>query len=216
MQEEAFDVVVVGAGFGGIYAAHRFREAGLSALGIEGASDFGGTWYHNGYPGSRVDTDSVNLYSYTFSQEIYDRWQWKERYASQPELMEYANWVADQLDVRKLFRFESWLVDTQWSSDDKRWHLQTDKGDRIACRFLVMCTGNLSQPKPVEFPGLDRFRGEWLQSNRWPHRPVSYASVEAATQGMTLQSLTNPRADLEILVGEPNGSLRAKGAPHPI
>jgi len=67
MLEEAFYIAVVGAGFGGIHAAHRFREAGLSVVGIEGASGFGGTWYHNGYPGSRVDTDSVNLYSYTFS-----------------------------------------------------------------------------------------------------------------------------------------------------
>ena len=183
MKEETFDVVVVGAGFGGIYATYRFREAGLSVAALEGASGFGGTWYHNGYPGSRVDTDSVNLYSYTFSQDIYDRWKWKERYASQPELMEYANWVADELDVRKLFRFNSWLIDTRWSSEDKRWHLETDRVDRIACRFLVMCTGNLSQPKPVEFPGLENFKGEWLQTNRWPHRPISYEGKRVAIVG---------------------------------
>ena len=151
MREEAFDMVVVGAGFGGIYAVHRLRQAGLSVLGIEGASGFGGTWYHNGYPGSRVDTDSVNLYSYTFSQEVYDEWRWKERYATQAELMDYANWVADKLDVRKLFRFESWLVDCRWSGEDRRWHLTIDGGARIACCFLVMCTGNLSIPKPVPF-----------------------------------------------------------------
>jgi cyclohexanone monooxygenase len=183
MREETFDVAVIGAGFGGIYAAHRFSEAGLSVVGIEGASGFGGTWFHNGYPGSRVDTDSVNLYSYTFSQEIYDDWRWKERYATQPELMEYANWVADRLDVRSLFRFNSWLVDTAWSGADKRWRLQTDRGDRFSCRFVVMCTGNLSVPKPVEFSGLDRFKGEWLQSNRWPHDPVSFTDKRVAIVG---------------------------------
>src|SRR5437867_5819705 len=72
MNEEQFDMAVIGAGFGGIYAAWRFANEGRSVIGIEGAPGVGGTWYHNGYPGSRVDTDSVDLYSYLFSQEIYD------------------------------------------------------------------------------------------------------------------------------------------------
>src|SRR5262249_46285890 len=93
MKEEIFDIAVIGAGFGGIYAAHRFRTAGLSVIGIEGAAGVGGTWYHNGYPGSRVDTDSVDMYSYLFSREIYDGWVWKERYAAQPDLMAHLNWV---------------------------------------------------------------------------------------------------------------------------
>lgn len=183
MAEELFDVAVVGAGFGGIYAVHRFQQAGLTVLGLEGASGFGGTWYHNGYPGSRVDTDSVDLYSYTFSQEIYDGWRWKERYATQAELMDYANWVADKLDVRKLFRFDTWLVDSRWSGKDQRWHLKTDRGHEVSCRFLVMCTGNLSIPKEVPFPGLDRFKGEWYQSNRWPHRPVEFKGKRVAIVG---------------------------------
>lgn len=183
MQEELFDVAVVGGGFGGVYAVHRISKEGLSLVGIEGASGFGGTWYHNGYPGSRVDTDSVDLYSYMFSQEIYDGWQWKERYAAQPELMEHINWVADKLDVRKLFRFDTWLREAKWSNEDWRWHLKTDRGDRIACRFLVMCTGNLSEPKPIPFPGLERFKGECLQSNRWQHREVSFKGKRVAIVG---------------------------------
>src|ERR1700733_11344611 len=157
MKEEIFDITVVGGGFGGVYAAHRFRERGLSVVGIEGAPGLGGTWYHNGYPGSRVDTDSVDMYSYLFSQEIYDGWTWKERYATQPELMDHINWVADKLDVRRLFRFDSWLRSARWSAEDQGWHLGTDRGDEIATRFLVMCTGILSDPKPIPFPGLDRF-----------------------------------------------------------
>ncbi len=183
MTEKTFDIGVVGAGLGGIYAAYRLREGGLSVIGIEGASGVGGTWYHNGYPGSRVDTDSVDMYSYLFSREIYDGWQWKERYAAQPELMAYANWVADKLGVTGSFRFDTWLRQAQWSQEDRRWHLKTDRGDRIACRFLVMCTGNLSEPKPVSFPGLDRFTGEWLQSNRWPHRQVRLTNRRVAIVG---------------------------------
>lgn len=183
MKEEIFDIAVVGAGFGGIYAVHRFREAGLSVVGIEGAPGVGGTWYHNGYPGSRVDTDSVDLYSYLFSREIYDGWQWKERYAAQPELMEHLNWVADKLDVKSWFRFDTWLRKSQWSNEDQRWHLKTDRGGPIACRFLVMCTGNLSEPKPIPFPGMDQFRGEWLQTNRWPHREVQFKDRRVAIVG---------------------------------
>jgi cation diffusion facilitator CzcD-associated flavoprotein CzcO len=183
MNEEEFDVAVVGAGFGGIYAVHRFREQGLSVVGIEGAAGVGGTWYHNGYPGSRVDTDSVDMYSYLFSREIYDGWQWKERYATQSELMAHLNWVADKLNVRNSFRFNTWLRSAVWSEEDQRWHLKTDRGDRVACRFLVMCTGNLSEPKPVPFAGVENFRGEWYQTNRWPHKEVSFEGKRVAIVG---------------------------------
>jgi cation diffusion facilitator CzcD-associated flavoprotein CzcO len=183
MAAEVFDVAVVGAGFGGIYAAHRLRAEGLSVVGLEGAAGVGGTWRHNGYPGSRVDTDSVDLYSYLFSQEIYDGWPWKERYAAQPELMEHLQWVAAKLDVKRLFRFETWLRNAQWSGAERRWRLATNRGDDISCRFLVMCTGNLSEPKAVPFPGLDGFRGEWLQTNRWPEREVRFDGKRVAIVG---------------------------------
>ena len=182
MTEEAVDLVVVGAGFGGIYAAHRFREAGLSVLGIEGASDFGGVWYHNGYPGSRVDVDSLD-YCYMFSKDIFENWPWSERYAAAPELMDYLNWVADRLDVRRLFRFDTWLREARWSGADDRWHLVTDTGQNVACRFLVMCTGNLSEPKPVDFPGLERYRGEWHRTNRWPQHEVPLAGRRVGIVG---------------------------------
>lgn len=183
MSEELFDIAVIGAGFGGVYAVHRLSREGYSVVGIDGASGFGGTWYHNGYPGSRVDTDSIDMYSYLFSQEIYDGWTWKERYATQPELMAHINWVADKLDIRRLYRFDRWLRHAQWSPADRRWHLRTDAGDEIACRFLVMATGILSDPKPIPFPGLDRFTGEWVQSNRFPQRALDYRGKRVAIVG---------------------------------
>lgn len=183
MTEEVSDIVVVGAGFGGIYAVHKLRQEGWSVIGLEGAPGVGGTWYHNGYPGSRVDTDSVDFYSYMFSREIYEGWQWKERYASQPELMEHLNWVTDKLDVRKEFRFNTWLRSAIWNPEEQRWKLRTDTGLEISCRFLLMCTGNLSEPKPIPFPGLETFKGEWVQSNRWPHREISYKGKRVAIVG---------------------------------
>jgi cyclohexanone monooxygenase len=167
VSEELFDVAVVGGGQGGIYASYRFDAAGLSVVGIEGGDNFGGVWYHNQYPGSRVDTDSVD-YCFHFSKDIYEKWRWPERYASADVLLEYLNFVADTLDVRRFFRFGTWVREAQWSSDDHRWHLVTDRGERIAARFLHLCTGNLSEPKPVSFPGLERFEGLWVQTNRWP------------------------------------------------
>jgi len=220
MKEERFDIAVVGAGFGGIYAAHRFQEEGLSVVGIEGASGVGGTWYHNGYPGSRVDTDSVDMYSYLFSREIYDGWQWKERYAAAPELMEHLNWVAEKLDVKSLFRFDTWLRKSQWSNEDRNWHLQTDRGERIACQFLVMCTGNLSEPKPIPFAGLDCFRGEWLQTNRWPHREVQFANKRVAIVGtgssgvQAVPVVAREAQHLTVFQRTPHYCVPARNGPH--
>jgi cation diffusion facilitator CzcD-associated flavoprotein CzcO len=222
LAEESFDIAVVGGGFGGVYAAYRFREAGLSVVGIEGASGFGGTWYHNTYPGSRVDTDSVDMYSYLFSREIYEGWVWRERYATAQELMEHIDWVSDRLDVRRLFRFDSWVRKARWSPEDQRWHVETDRGDGVACRFLVMCTGNLSEPKPVPFPGLDRFEGEWYQTNRWPHREISFAGKRVAivgtgSSGVQAAPVVAEQAEqLHVFQRTPHYGVPARNGPHDI
>ncbi len=166
-----YDVAVVGAGAGGIYAVHRLKELGLSVLGLEGAGGVGGVWHHNRYPGARVDLFSVD-YSYHFSADIIEKWPWSERYASQAELLEYLNFVADHLDVRRHFLFETRLTSARWHGDDCRWHLRTSTGLAVAARFLVMATGNLSEPRQPPFAGLDRFRGDWFQTSHWPDHPV--------------------------------------------
>jgi len=164
-------VVVVGAGPGGIYGVHRFLRQGLTVLGLEAAGGVGGVWFHNRYPGARVDLYSVD-YSYHFSREILEKWSWSERFASQAELLEYLNFVADRLDVRRHFLFDTKLVSARWDGGDGRWHLRTDTGLDVATRFLVMATGNLSAPRQPPFPGLDRFGGDWYQTSYWPEDPV--------------------------------------------
>jgi cation diffusion facilitator CzcD-associated flavoprotein CzcO len=164
--EEA-DAVVVGAGQGGIYHAYRLAQDGLSVIGIDGGYNFGGVWCHNRYPGARVDSDSVT-YCFQFSRELYSKWRWPERYADADYLFDYHSWVADELDVRRIFRFNTWVREARWSSAEHRWHLRTDQGDSIKTQFLVMCTGALAAPKPVTYPGLETFAGDWVQTSRWP------------------------------------------------
>ncbi|MEU7815143.1 NAD(P)/FAD-dependent oxidoreductase [Pseudonocardia sp. NPDC049154] len=168
------DVLVVGAGIGGLYGVHRFREQGLSVLGIEGAGGVGGVWRHNRYPGARVDVDSTD-YCYHFSSELWEKWTWSERFAAQPELEAYLNFVADTLDLRGLFRFHTWVTGAQWDPEIARYHVSTSTGSSVRCRFLVLATGQLSAARTPDFPGLERFRGEWVRTSHWPEREVALA-----------------------------------------
>ena len=100
---DRFDAVVVGAGFAGMYALHRFARLGLSVRCFEAAGDVGGTWWWNRYPGARCDIESLD-YSYSFSPELEQEWDWTERYATQPEILRYADHVADRFDLRRDIR----------------------------------------------------------------------------------------------------------------
>jgi len=165
------DVAVIGAGLGGVYAVHRLRQQGLSVRGLEGGGGVGGVWYHNRYPGARVDVESL-YYCYYFSEDVFREWQWRERYAAQPEILAYIEFVADKYDIKRHFAFNTWLSGAQWQPEHDRYLLTTSAGDRFTCRFLVMATGVLSQARKPDFAGLDDFKGEWVQTSHWPERPV--------------------------------------------
>ena len=165
------DVVVVGAGIGGIYATHRFVQCGLSVIGIEGASDVGGVWYHNRYPGARVDLEGLH-YCY-HDPEIYREWEWKERYPGQPELLSYLNFAADKWDIRRYFRFDTWVTGAHWDPDQGCYEVTTHRGDVIHGRFLVMASGPLSAARMPNIPGLEDFRGEVIRTAHWPTHEVN-------------------------------------------
>src|SRR5262249_20072804 len=150
---------------------HRFTQQGLRVLGLESADGVGGVWRHNAYPGARVDLDSTD-YCYFFSEEIYNEWRWSERYAAQPELLRYLDYVADKLRLRQHIRFNTPMASARWDPSGARYHVETGAGEAITARFLVMATGNLSEPRKPAFLGLDDFQGEWVQTARWPARPV--------------------------------------------
>ncbi len=179
---ETFDVAVVGGGQGGIYSSYRLHQSGVSVIGLDGGSTFGGVWYHNRYPGSRVDTDSLD-YCFQYSTELYNKWRWEERFADGQTLYDYLHFVAQELEVARFFRFGTRVREAQWSSADRHWHIITDQGDGIRARFLEMATGTLAAPKPIVVPGLERFKGEVLYTSRWSEPYASFKGLRVGIIG---------------------------------
>jgi len=181
-QARRTDAIVVGAGFGGLYAVHRLRSEGLSVLGLEAGGDVGGTWYWNRYPGARCDVTSID-YSYAFSEAIEQAWTWSETFAAGSEILAYANFVADHLDLRPAYLFDT-RVETIAFDDERRvWTLSTQQGDQFESEYLVMATGPLSLPKPVDIPGSGRFEGELYRSGKWPHHEVDFRGKRVGLVG---------------------------------
>ena len=182
MSEEQVDVVVIGAGFVGLYAVHRLRDQmGLRVRGIETAADVGGTWYWNQYPGARCDIESVH-YSYSFSDELQQDWVWSERYAAQPEILAYLNHVADRFDLRRSFDFGTSVESMTWDDDARRWKVVTSGGS-LTARFIVSGAGNVTIPKTPEFPGLGDFAGEVISTHRWPQQGVDLTDKRVGVIG---------------------------------
>ena len=169
------DAVVVGAGFAGLYALHRLRELGLSVRVFERGSGVGGTWFWNRYPGARCDVESMQ-YSYQFSEELQQEWEWSERYSSQPEILRYANHVADRFDLRSDIQLDTSVTTAHFDEAAGRWDIETDRGDRVSAQFVVMATGCLSSTNEPDFPGLADFEGNTYHTGKWPTR----ASTSAA------------------------------------
>jgi len=162
---EATDVIVVGAGFAGLYAVHRCASVGLSVTALEAAPDVGGTWYWNRYPGARCDVESVD-YSYSFDEALQQSWTWIERFAAQPEILAYLRHVADRFDLRRHYRFGVDVVDASFDRD--RWHVRTAAGETYAAQFLLCATGCLSAVNRPDIPGIDDFAGDAYFTAAWP------------------------------------------------
>ena len=176
------DVVIVGAGFGGMYMLHRARGLRLSALVFEAAAGVGGTWYWNRYPGARCDIESME-YSFGFSEELQQQWRWTERYAAQPEILRYANHVADRFDLRRDIRFRTRVTAAVFDDARTRWTVRTDRGDELSAKYLVMATGPLSTANLPAIPGLDGFEGRVFHTGQWPHEEVDFAGQRVGIVG---------------------------------
>lgn len=162
-----FDAVVVGAGFAGLYMLHRLKEAGLSVLLYEAAEDVGGVWYWNTYPGARCDTDSI-YYNYTFSEELYQEWTWSERYASQPEILRYLNFVADKFDLRRHIQFETRVSGAHFNSSTNQWDVKLEDGSHATSKYFITGVGVLSTMNIPNFKGKDSFEGQAFHTADWP------------------------------------------------
>jgi cyclohexanone monooxygenase len=209
------DAIVVGAGFGGLYALYRLREAGLSVQAFEAGSGVGGTWFWNRYPGARCDVESVD-YSYSFSEELQQEWTWTERYASQPEILRYLDHVADRFDLRPHIAFETRVTQAHYADDTGRWHVQTDRGDTYVAKFCFMAAGVLSALKKLEFPGLDSFQGRTFHTARWPEEGVDFTGervgvIGTGSTGVQLIPMAARDADhLHVFQRTPNFSVPAR------
>ena len=177
-----FDVIVVGAGFSGLYALHHLRELGLRVRVLEKAHTVGGTWLVNRYPGARCDIESIE-YSYSFSEEIQQEWVWTETMSAQPEIEAYLNFVADRLDLRRDIDFETTVVAMSYSDEAAEWTVRTEDGATVAAPFVVAATGILSVPLEPSIPGMDRFTGTSLHTGRWPDGVVDLSGKRVGVVG---------------------------------
>jgi len=177
-----FDAVVVGAGFAGMYMLHRLRGLGLSARVYEAGGGVGGTWYWNRYPGARCDVESMQ-YSFSFSEELDQEWNWSEKYSPQPEILAYANHIADRFDLRGDIVFDTRVTSATWDEDAKRWHIETDRGDKVSARFCIMAVGCLSAPNRPKFAGMEDFKGPVYHTGEWPHGGVDFTGLRVGVIG---------------------------------
>jgi cation diffusion facilitator CzcD-associated flavoprotein CzcO len=176
------DAVVVGAGFAGLYMLYRLRGMGLSVRVFEAGGGIGGTWYWNRYPGARCDVESME-YSYQFSEELQQEWQWSEQYSSQPEILRYVNHVADRFDLRKDIQFDTRVLSAQFDEATSRWNVVMDDGGRVSARYCVLATGCLSSANIPEIHGLDEFGGDWYHTGNWPHEAIDFTGKRVAVIG---------------------------------
>ena len=179
---EKFDVVIVGAGFAGMYGLHKFREKGLRVRVFEAGSDVGGTWYWNRYPGARCDVPSIE-YSFGFSEELEQEWDWPEVFSAQPDILRYANHVADRFELRQDIEFNSRVTEVRFLEGEGLWRIATDQETRCLAKYCVMATGCLSVPNTPLLEGADSFEGEVLHTGRWPKEPVDLSKKQVGVIG---------------------------------
>ena len=217
-KQPMLDVLIVGAGFAGLYLMHRMRGAGLSAHVYEGADGVGGTWYWNRYPGARCDVESMQ-YSFGWDEELQQEWQWSERFAGQPEILKYANHIADRYDLRRDITFNARVSAATYDEAAGTWSVETETGKTIACRYLVMATGCLSTARIPDFPGLKDFKGRTFHTGYWPHHPVDFTGRRVAVVGtgssaiQSIPVIAEQASHLTVFQRTPNFSIPTRNGP---
>ena len=211
-------MAIVGAGFAGLYMIYRARQRGLSVQCFEIGQAVGGTWYWNRYPGARVDIECVE-YSYSFSKELEQEWDWSERYAGQPEIERYANHVADRFDLRKDIQFGTRVTHTHFDEQSQRWRIRTDQGDELSATYCIMATGLISAPIEPRFEGLETYEGEQYLTSRWPNEEPNLKGKRVAVVGtgssgiQVISEVAQEAGELFVLQRTPSYTIPLRNKP---
>lgn len=212
--EVDYDVVIVGAGFAGMYQLHKLRQQGMTAHVYETGDDVGGTWFWNRYPGARVDIESHH-YSFSFDKDLQQEWDWKERYSPQPELLKYAQHVAERFDLRKDISFSTKVTAMDWDDEARTWTVTTDPGEPVTCRYVILATGTLSVPQKPKFEGLEDFKGELYYTSSYPKEGVDLSGKKVGVIGtgssglQTITAIAPEVGELTVYQRTPSYSMPA-------
>jgi cyclohexanone monooxygenase len=212
------DAVVVGAGAAGLSMLKRLRDHGFSVRLYEAGDGVGGVWYWNRYPGARCDAESVE-YQFGFSDQVQRGWDWTERYASQPEIVRYMNYVVDVLDLRRDMQFGTRIVSAIYDDAQTQWSISTDTGENVRAQYCIMATGCLSSANVPAIEGLNTFKGAWYHTSDWPSEGVVFTGKRVAVIGtgssgiQTIPLVAQQASHLYVLQRTPNFSIPAFNEP---
>jgi cyclohexanone monooxygenase len=212
------DVVVVGAGFAGLYLLYKLRGLGLAVKVFEQGGDVGGTWYWNRYPGARCDVESMQ-YSFSFDDKLQQEWDWSERYAPQPEILRYAGHVADRYDLRKDIQFNTTVKSAVFDERANRWTVTTSDGQATTAQHVVLATGCLSNARTPEFRGMKDFKGKVYHTGNWPHETVYFTGLRVGVIGtgssaiQSIPLIAEQASQLTVFQRTANFSVPARNAP---
>ena len=166
-QKPDYDAIAIGAGFAGLALIHYLREAGQSIRVFDRASDIGGTWTWNRYPGAMTDSESY-YYCLTFSKELLQEWSWTARYPDWKETHNYMHFVADKCDMWRDIQLNTEIVSADYQADSGHWRVTTGDGESYTCKYFISGMGMISEPVIPKIEGMDSFKGPLFHSSRWP------------------------------------------------
>ena len=218
MKNVDVDVVVVGAGFSGLYLLYRLRKAGFSTRVFERGGDVGGTWYWNRYPGARCDVESLQ-YSYSFDEQLQQDWHWPEKFSAQPDILAYANHVADRFNLKKDIEFNIEVKASWFDEKLKTWKITTNTGEEINAQYFIMATGCISTTQIPNIKGLSDYVGDTFHTGDWPHEEVDFSGQSIAVIGtgssgiQSIPVLAKQAKKLTVFQRTPNYSIPSQNEP---
>ena len=202
------DVLIIGGGFGGMYGLYRMRQLGLTVKLFEAGADFGGTWYWNRYPGARVDSE-VPFYSLSIP-EVYENWEFTERYPGHQELRNYFKHIDHVLDLRKDACFDTVVTGARYHTDEAKWHVQTRDGRQAIASYLICATGSSYKKHIPQLEGLSRYTGQLIHSAAYPGSGLDVKGKRVGVLGsgatglQIVQELAKEDCDLTTFIRTPN------------